>query len=459
MSKQDNSTQGASTARSMFSSKAGFVLAAAASAIGLGNLWRFPYLAAKYGGGVFLVTYLVLVLTLGFSLSLTENAIGRKTGKSAILAFREFGKKYAFIGVLVSIVPIIIYPYYSVIGGWVVKYFFTFLTGGSTLAASDGFFGSFISETYEPLLWTVIFMAACILIVALGVNKGIEASNRVMMPLLFILIIGVAIYGLTLPGAAEGLKYYLIPDFSKFSANLVLAAMGQMFYSLSLAMGILITYGSYFDKKEDLERSVVQVNLLDTLVSILAGLMIIPAVFAVVGADNLGAGPGLMFITLPKVFGNMAAPGIVGTMFFLLVFFAAATSAISLLETIVSIFCDALKIDRKRSLLMAVIISLILAVPASLGFGPWESFTIIGMSVLDFMDFVSNSVIMPIAALLTCIFVGWIIGTKVVEDEIAQSSKFVTRKFYVVMIKYVAPIMVIVVLISSIMSALGMLSL
>lgn len=443
----------------MFSSKAGFILAAAASAIGLGNLWRFPYLAAKYGGGMFLLTYLVLVLTLGLTLSLTENAIGRKTGKSAILAFRDFGKKFTFIGVLVSIIPMIIYPYYSVIGGWVIKYFATYLTGQHSAAVMDNFFTGFISSTYEPLVWTAIFMAISTLVVALGVNKGIEASNRIMMPLLFLLIIGIVIYGLFLPGALEGVTYYLIPDFSKFSANMVLAAMGQMFYSLSLAMGILITYGSYLEKKENLESSVVKVNLLDTAVSVLAGLMIIPAVFATAGPDQLGAGPGLMFITLPKVFNSMGAPDIVGAAFFLLVFFAAGTSAISLLETIVSIFCDAFKIDRARSLAIAVVLSAILAIPASLGNGVWSDYTIIGMAALDFMDFISNSVLMPIAALLTCLFVGWIIGPKVVDDEISQSSPFVTRKFYYIMVKYIAPLMVIAVLISSVMSALGMLKL
>lgn len=444
-----------SAARSMFSSRLGFVLAAAASAIGLGNLWRFPYLVANYGGGIFVLTYLILTLTLGLTLSLTENALGRKTGKSAIKAFGDFGKKYTCIGVLISIIPIIIFPYYSVIGGWVVKYFATYATGNHAAAVTDSFFGSFISSSYEPLVWTAIFIGISVLVVALGVNKGIEASNSVMMPLLFLLLIGLAIYGLTLPGAIDGLKYYLIPDFSKFDTKLLLAAMGQMFYSLSLAMGILITYGSYLDRKENLESSVIKVNLLDTIVSVLAGLMIIPAVFAVLGPDRVDAGPSLMFITLPRVFNSMAAPDLVGAAFFILVFFAASTSAISLLETIVSIFCDAFKIDRIRSLIFATVISLVLAVPASLGFGEWSSFTLLGMQILDFMDFISNIVLMPLSALITCIFVGWIIKVQIIEDEISQSSPFITRKFYHIMVRYFAPLLVLIVLVSSILNAFG----
>lgn len=308
-------------------------------------------------------------------------------------------------------------------------------------------------------MFTAIFIGIAVLVVALGVNKGIERSNRVMMPLLFILLIAIAIYGLTLPGAMDGLYYFLVPDFSKFSANLVLAAMGQMFYSLSLAMGILFTYGSYLSKKENLESSIVKVNLLDTLVSVLAGLMIIPAVFAVFGAEKVGAGPGLMFITLPQVFESTAIPSILGAAFFLLVFFAASTSAVSLLETVVSIYCDAFKMSRSRGLLLATIISLLLACPASLGFGPWESVTFLGMQILDFMDFISNSVLMPIAAFLTCVFVGWIIKTQIVEDEVSQSSPFVSRKAYRVMVKYIAPILMVVILVSSVLSALGLLKL
>lgn len=444
--------------RSMFSSRIGFILAAAASAIGLGNLWRFPYLAAQYGGGVFLFTYLALVLTLGLSLSLTEIALGRRTGKSAILAFREFGQKYAIIGGLISIIPIIIFPYYSVIGGWVVKYFATYVTGNHLAASGDTFFTGFISSTYEPLIWTAIFIGISVIVVALGVNSGIESSNRIMMPLLFILLIGIAIYGLTLPGAIDGLKYFVIPDFSKFSVNLVLAAMGQMFYSLSLAMGILITYGSYFDKNENLESSVLRFNLLDTAVAVLAGLMIIPAVFAVMGSDKLSAGPSLMFITLPKVFNSMGLPDVVGALFFLLVFFAAVTSAISLLETIVSIYCDALKIDRRRSLVIAVIVSILLAAPASLGYGPWATFTIFGMQILDFMDFISNSVLMPIAAFLTCIFVGWVIKVKVINEEVESSAPFRSKSLHNTMIKYIAPILVAIVLISSVLKTFGLIN-
>lgn len=273
--------------RGSFSGKMGFVLAAAGSAVGLGNLWRFPYLAAKYGGGIFLLVYLILAVTFGFTLMITEIAIGRKTGVSAIGAFQKLDKRFGFVGVLACIVPFIITPYYCVIGGWVIKYLFTFLTGKVSAAAGDEFFTGFISESVSPVVWFAIFILLTSAIVIFGVEKGVEKASRFMMPLLIVLIVGVCIFCITRPGAAEGVKYYLLPDFSKFSATTVLAAMGQLFYSMSLAMGIMITYGSYMKKDSHLEASVRQIELFDTAIAFLAGLLIVPSVFVFSGGDKL----------------------------------------------------------------------------------------------------------------------------------------------------------------------------
>lgn len=332
-----------------FSGKIGFILAAAGSAVGLGNIWRFPYLAAQYGGGIFLLVYLVLAVTFGFALMVTEVAIGRKTGMSAIKAFGVLNKKGSFIGVLASLVPMIIFPYYCVIGGWVIKYGTVFITGEGSAAAADGYFGEFIGSPVSPLIFTGVFILLTSLVVLLGVQKGIEKISKLLMPILLVLTIGISVYSLSLDGAMEGLIYYVKPNFSAFSLKTVIAAMGQMFYSMSLAMGIMITYGSYMQKKDNLESSVRSIEIFDTAIAFLSGLMIIPAVFAFSGGDKsaLNQGPGLMFVTLPKVFDTMAGGNIVGIVFFILVFFAALTSSISLMETIVSIIMDKFKIDRK----------------------------------------------------------------------------------------------------------------
>ncbi len=444
--------------RSNFTSGLAFVLAAAGSAVGLGNIWRFPYLAAKYGGGIFLLVYLVLVVTFGFTLMVAEVALGRKTGLSAIGAFKVLNKKYCFIGWLASLVPIIILPYYSVIGGWVLKYLGAYLGGAHTAMADGNYFTNFISSTSEPLLYFFIFAAITFFIVLLGVKKGVEATSKFLMPLLVLLSIVIAVYSVTRPGAMEGLVYYLKPDFSKFSVNLVLAALGQMFYSMSLAMGIMITYGSYMKKTANLEKSVRQIEWFDTGIAFLAGLIIIPAVFAFSNGE-VNAGPGLMFMTLPKIFEHMGLSTLIGVLFFVLVLFAALTSAISLMETIVSILQDRFKWKRPVCCIVVFIGVLILGAPASLGFGSWSSFTVLGLSILDFMDFVSNSVLMPIVALLTCVFVAWIIGTKAVAEEVKLSSDFHGEKLFNVMCKYIAPICIIAILISSVLNALGIITL
>lgn len=443
--------------RSTFTGKIGFVLAAAGSAVGLGNIWRFPYLAAKYGGGIFLLVYIILAVTFGFALMCAEIAIGRKTGQSAIGAFKSLNKKYAFIGVLESVVPALILPYYSVIGGWVTKYFAVFVSGAAKDSAADGYFENFIAKPVEPIVWFFVFIGLTAIIVLFGVEKGIEKVSKIMMPILVVLTVFVAAYAMFMPGAFEGVKYYLTPDFGKFSATTVLAAMGQLFYSMSLAMGIMITYGSYMKKDVNLEKSVRQIELFDTGIAFLAGLMIIPAVFSFSGGDEsaLGKGPGLMFITLPKVFDNMKGGTIIGAAFFLLVFFAALTSSISLMETVVSIVKDKFGWSRKKSCVVVLLFSIALGLPSSLGFGVLSNVSLNGMSILDMFDFFSNSILMPIVAFLACIFIGYVIKPKAVIEEIEIGAPFKAKTLFTVVIKYVAPVCIVLILISSVLDALG----
>ena len=446
--------------RSNFTSKIGFVLAAAGSAVGLGNIWRFPYLAAQYGGGTFLLVYVILAVTFGFSLMIAEIAIGRKTGLSAIGAFKKLDKRFGFLGILAALVPTFILPYYSVIGGWVIKYFAVFVSGGMEGAASDTYFTDFIASPVEPIGWFFLFLALTAIIVLFGVEKGIEKVSSVMMPVLVVLTIGVAIYVLTLDGAMEGVIYYIKPNLKDFSAKTLLAASGQMFYSMSLAMGIMVTYGSYMKKDNNLESSVHQIEIFDTGIAFLAGLMVIPAVFAFSGPENLGAGPGLMFITLPKVFNSMPFGSVVGTAFFVLVFFAALTSSISLMETIVSIVRDKFGWGRKAACIAVFVFSLVLGVPSSLGFGIWDHIAPLGMSILDAFDFITNSVMMPVVAVATCVLVGFFIGPKVISDEVeVTDGTFKSKKLFTVMIKWICPIVLVAILVSSILTALGLFSL
>lgn len=447
-----------STKRSSFTGKIGFVLAAAGSAVGLGNIWRFPYLAAKYGGGIFLLVYIALSITFGFSLMIAEIAIGRKTQQSPLGAFRSLDKRFSFLGVLSSIVPIIIFPYYSVIGGWVIKWFAGFVSGQTTTMAADGFFTGYISKTGEPILWFAIFIAIAAVIVLCGVEKGIEKVSKVMMPMLVVLMLFIVIYTtVTLDGAWEGMLYYIKPDFSKFSIMTVIAAMGQLFYSMSLAMGIMVTFGSYMKKDVSIEGSVHQVEWFDTGIAFLAGLMIVPAVYAFSGGDEaaLGQGPGLMFVTLPKIFETMPGGTVIGALFFFMVFLAALTSAISLMETIVATFLDKVKIGRKACSMIVLAGCFLLGLPSSLGYSAWDSVTILGMQFLDFFDFISNNIIMPIVALVTAIFVGYFIKPKTVIEEVELTGKFKWSGLFTVMIRYIAPVIILVILISSVLSAFG----
>ena len=451
--------------RAAWSGKLAFVLSAAASAVGLGAMWRFPYLAAKYGGGMFLLVYLVLVFTIGISLLLLENALGRKTGQSAIGAFRAFGKKFTFIGVLMSAVPFIILPYYCVIGGWVTKYLAAYVGGGADALTDGGmYFTNFIGNGPESVIFMLIFMAITYFIAALGVNNGLEKANFVMMPALIIIAAVIAVYALTMPGAMDGLAFYLVPDFSKFSPELVIAALGQTFFTLSLAMCIMVTYGSYLDKSTKLTSSVAQIAGSTFGVSLLAGLMIIPATFVTMGSGEAVAqnsGPSLMFVVLPQVFEGMGdIAGIVGTGFFVLVLFAALTSALSIVEACTSIVQDATHCSRGKAIAVVATWGTLMGIVVTLGYSSLSFIQPLGdgTTILDFLDFLSNSVMMPIVALLTCIFVGWIVGPKVIEEEVMLSAEFKLRKVWAFMIKYIAPVALVVILVAYVAQTFGLFS-
>ena len=435
-----------------FGSKLGFILAAAGSAVGLGNIWRFPYLAAKYGGGMFLLVYLIFAVTFGFALMTTEIAIGRRTGKSVIQAYSDMNRHFKPLGWLAGAIPVIILPYYCVIGGWVLRYLTTFVSGAGKSAAGDGsYFTNFISHAGTPMLFFGIFIALTAVVVMLGVQKGIEKVSKFMMPLLLVLIVGISIYTLTLPGAIDGLIYYIKPDFSEFSIKTVIAAVGQLFYSMSLAMGIMITYGSYMRKEDSIESSVRQIEVFDTAVAFLAGLIIVPAVFVFSGGDKraLNAGPSLMFITLPNVFHDMVGGQIVGIVFFLLVALAAMTSSISLMETVVSIVEERFHWKRTPSCLIVTGVSFLIGLLSVFGYSIWSDFTIFHMQMLDFFDYISNNIMMPIVALMTCILVGFVVKTTYVENEIEKNERFRSKGLYRIMIKFICPICMLLILFSS----------
>lgn len=457
--------------RSSFGGSLGFVLAAAGSAVGLGNIWRFPYLAAKDNGGFFILCYVILALTFGFTLLVSEIALGRKTKQSPLTAYTKINSKFRPLGTLSTLVPIIILPYYCAIGGWVLKYFISFVTGQGITAAQDGYFTDFITGAagadaiVMPIVLMFVFLVVTAIIILGGVNKGIEKTSRILMPILFIMIIGISIFALTLKndttGATgiDGLKVYLIPDFKTLTLSSALTtifdALGQLFFSISVAMGIMIAYGSYVDDKTNLMKSVNQIEIFDTMVALLAGLMIVPAVFVFMGKEGMTAGPGLMFIALPKVFAEMGVVGtVVGIVFFVMVLFAAITSSVSIMEAIVSSLMDRFGWERKMSTIIVLLYALVMGTVVCLGYN--KLFFNIKLpngadaQILDVMDFISNNVFMPIVALGTCLLFGWVAKPKTVIDEVTKNGeKFNRRIVYNVTIKFVAPVLLILLLLQS----------
>ena len=450
--------------RSTFSGKIGFVLSAAGASVGLGNIWRFPYLAAKYGGGIFLLIYILLALTFGYTMIVAESALGRMTRKSPVGAFNAFGKKagwLSFGGWINAIIPVLIVPYYSVIGGWVLKYLVEYVSGNAQTVAEDGYFSAFISDGFSTEICFVIFSVITLAIIYAGVRNGIERVSKFMMPILVVLSVIIAIYSVTRPGALAGVKYFLVPNISNFSWMTVVTAMGQMFYSLSIAMGILITFGSYMKKDTSIEESAEQVEIFDTAIAIMAGLMIIPAVFAFSGGDAeaLQAGPALMFITIPKVFASMGLGTVTGCMFFLLVLFAALTSSIALTESAVSTFEDEFKWSRRKATTVIGVITIALGSLSALGYGPLADVTVIGMQFLDFFDFLTNTIMMPIAAIATCLLISRVVGVQRIEEEVMQNGgKFRRKKIFCFMIRYLCPVFAGIILLSSIANAFGWIS-
>ena len=453
--------------RASWSGSLAFVLAASASAVGLGNLWRFPYLAAKYGGGVFIAVYLLLSLTLGFTLLVTEIALGRYSRQSQLTAFRQLGHpRWNFLGILSTIIPLFILPYYNVIGGWVVKYFAAYvklISGGGGFGNPQAFFESFIAAPWDPFACMTIFTVVTCAVIIIGVKNGIEKANLVMMPVLLVMAIGIAVYVSTIPGAGAGIRFYLVPDFSSCDniGKVVLGAMGQMFYSLSLAMGIMITYGSYMRRCDSVPKASVRIVSADTFVAVLAGFMIIPVVFMFAAASGDGraaidAGPGLMFITLPKVFASLGPAGVwIGFLFFVLVLFAALTSAISMTEACVAAVCDFFKINRVASVLMVCVWSVALGAVSAFGYGRWADFRPCGLPALEFFD-ASMNVLTPVAAALICVYAGWVLRPKRILAECQRDGSAVGFKaFYVIMVKFVAPVLVLAILASEVCRIFG----
>ncbi|MBK5241312.1 sodium-dependent transporter [Clostridium sp.] len=440
--------------REQWSSKTGFILAAAGSAVGLGNLWKFPYTAGSNGGGAFVVVYIVMLFLVGFTLMMAELVLGRHTQLSAVGAYRKVKEKWAWVGFIGVGASFLILSFYSVIGGWVLKYIVTAFSGGfntSDLGALEGIFTTFIGSPVQPIIYHGIFIALTLLIVMGGVSGGIEKFSKILMPSLFIMMIVIMIRSVTLPGAMEGVEFLLKPDFSKIDSSVILAAAGQVFFSLSLGMGVIIAYGSYLSKDDNLVESAFFIPMIDSIIAIIAGLTILPAVFAL-GFDPAG-GPGLLFITLPGVFAKMPLGSFFAVLFFILVLFAAITSSISLLESAVAVCIDEFKWERKTATIGLAILAFLIGIPSSLANGPIMSDMVFirGLNFFDSMSYLAESILLPLAGLLLSIFIGWVWG---IDKAIAEATndgkvKFGLAHFWGFLIKWVVPVAVFVILLQS----------
>lgn len=436
--------------RGSWSSRFGFLMAAVGSAVGLGNLWKFPYLAGENGGGAFVLVYIGLVILLGFTLMLAEMTIGRHANSDAYGSYNKIKKGWGFVGGFGILSGFLILSYYSVVGGWVMKYIVASFSG--TGADKAGYFTNFISSPVEPLVYHLIFMGLTAIIVIRGISGGIEKAAKFLMPALFVLLVVTVLRSVTLDGAIEGIKYFITPNFSEITLKVVIAALGQVFFSLSLGMGIMVTYGSYLRKDEDLEKDAFIIPSLDSLVAILAGFAILPAVFAL--GFKPGEGPGLMFITLPAVFENMPLGSIFGALFFILVFFAALSSSISLMEVTVAFGIDKLKWSRKTSVIIFTTLMFIIGIGASLSMGEWSDFLIPWIDgksygIFDFLDVLTSYYLLPLGGLLGALFIGFVWGVPNAVKEIKIGSKFVTAKLWSILIKFVVPILVFLILLST----------
>ncbi len=437
--------------RDQWSSRFGFIMAAAGSAIGLGNIWKFPYMTGTNGGAVFLITYILFLILLGIPILLSEMSIGRFAGMNAVDSCKKISDKFAFVGMLGVIGSFIILSYYSVVGGWIMKYIAKSIF---TAEISPDYFGVYTSQTAEPIVWTLVFLVLSTVIIIGGVSHGIEKVSSILLPILFILFIIIMIYSLTLPNAIEGVKFFIIPDFSQFDSisdigHLALNAMGQVFFSLSLGMGTLITYGSYLSKDNNMPKSAVTIVILDTVFALIAGFAILPAVFSFGLKPNAGA--GLVFQTLPAVFSRISFGSVIAVLFFVLVFFAAITSSISLLEVIVTYLSERYKIKRITAASSSFLVIFILSCFASSSFGLLSNFTLLGLNIFDILSFISDKIIMPAGGIATCILVGYIWDKISLKNEVTNEGSLKFRFFnaFRICIKYISPVLIVLIFIGT----------
>lgn len=427
-----------------WSSKFGFIMASAGSAIGLGNLWKFPYVASNSGGGLFLIVYVILALVIGVPVLLAELAVGRNGGKNAVDSCKVIDPKWGFAGGFGAVCSVLVLSFYSVVGGWVIKYFISCTFSG---IPDPGYFDAYSARSAEPILYQLVFILLCGAVVVMGISGGIEKASTVLLPVLLIFLVGIMIYIFTLPNASEGVKFFLLPDISgdiSFS-EILLSAMGQMFFSLSLGMGTLITYGSYLSKESRLVSSTFTIVILDTVIAVIAGLVMIPAVFSFGLAPD--AGPGMIFSTLPAVFSQVRGGRIIGAIMFLLILIAAVTSAISLIEVVASFFMDRLRIKRVYAVLLTAAITAVLGIPASLSFGMLSDMTVFGMNFFELISFAADNIIMPLGAIFICILVGRVWGVDNAADEISNGGnvRFRGKKLWGFILNYAAPAVIIAV--------------
>ncbi|QBC44194.1 sodium-dependent transporter [Iodobacter fluviatilis] len=410
--------------RANWGSRLGFILAASGSAVGLGAIWKFPYVAGKNGGGVFLLAYLACVFTVGIALLLAEMVIGRAANRSATTAFRDLkGGLWPWAGRLSVLCIFIVMAYYSVVGGWVIAYIGKSITGealGHSTTELSSAFSKFIADPASSLFYTALFLGVTVAVVLGGVQKGIERMSKVLMPALFILMLVLIARSLTLPGAWEGVRYFITPDFSKLTSAMVVDALGLAFFSLSLGMGIIISYGSYVDKDTNLAGATLWISILATLASVLAGFMVLPAVFAF-GVDP-AAGPGLTFITMPAIFAQMPFGQAWAIAFFLLLLFAALTSSVSIVEPIVSYFIDEFGWERRRAAYITTAAVFIASIPAALSFGPMAETKLFGKTAFDLMDYATSNIMMPAGGILVAIFAGWIIWPRIHSELLSNGG-------------------------------------
>ena len=445
--------------RGSFSGRLGFVLSAAGSAVGLGNIWRFPYLAAKYGGGIFLLVYLLLSLTFGFSLMIAEVAIGRRTGQSSVGAYSSLNRRFAFLGYIATLLPMLILPYYSVIGGWVIKYAVGYVRGSGDVIGSVGYYESYISRPVEPIVWLVVFGVLTGVIVLLGVKGGVEKLSKIMMPALVVIMVFLVVYTLaTTEGSLRGVAYYLTPDLTRLSPMTFVAATGQLFYSMSLAMGTMITFGSYMKSDISIERCVHHIEIFDTGIAFLSGLLVISAVFAFSGGDSVGFGPGLVFEMLPLVFKELPFGDAIGAVFFIMVLFAALTSSVSMMETVVSVLMDKLKLSRPFAVAAMLGVIVLLGIPSALGYSIWSEIRILGHTVLDFFDMFTNNLIMPTVAVISTLFIGYVIKPLYVIEEVERNGRFRGARIFSLVIRYAAPLLLLCILVTSLLNVFGVIT-